>query len=77
MDMNKLSVLNGIYNHISMDQMAKVIGKSKTYVGYLCAELEREGLVDNPYKHGESRRAVARVVTEEGLRVLRAEHLIR
>ena len=77
MEINRISVLNGVHNHISMDQIAKNIGKSKTQVGYLCAELERDGYIDNPYKPGEPRRAVARTLTEKGLGVLRDEHLVR
>jgi DNA-binding MarR family transcriptional regulator len=60
-----------------MDQIAKVIGKSKSMVAIICKELEGEGYIDNPYEPGGKRLAVARKVTEKGLKVLRDEHLIR
>jgi CTP-dependent riboflavin kinase len=77
MDVNLLVTLEGINNHVSMDQIAYMIGKSKSYVSILCKELEDSGYVDNPYVKGGPRRAVARKVTEKGLQVLRDEHLIR
>lgn len=77
MEPMQITVLNGVYNHISMDQIAKIIGKSKSMVGYICKELEGEGYIDNPYTPEGPRLAVARKLTEKGLKVLRDEHLIR
>jgi len=72
-----VSVLNGVYNHISMDRIAKIIGKSKSMVAIICREMEAGGYIDNPYEPGGQRLAVARKLTEKGLQVLRDEHLIK
>jgi transposase len=77
MEIEKITVINGVYQHISMDQIADILGKSKSYVAILCADLERDGYIDNPYVKGGPRRAVARKLTEKGMQVLRDEHLVR
>jgi transposase len=77
MEPNQTAILNGVYNHISLEQIAKVIGKSKSTVAFFCKKLEEEGYIDNPYEPGGKRLAVARKLTEKGLKVLRDEHLIR
>jgi DNA-binding MarR family transcriptional regulator len=76
MNIKELQVLKGVYNRYSMRRIATLIGNTHSIVQDICQKLEEDGYINNPYIKGGPRLAVARTLTEKGIKALRDEHLL-